>query len=48
MEKKIYMNPLTEVAKVNMSSVILTESPVNDTPTPPPGPVGAPPRTELF
>ena len=42
MEKKQYMSPLVEVAKVNMCATVLTGSPVEDntTPTPPPGPVG--------
>jgi len=42
MAKKLYMIPLTEVAKVNMSGVVLTGSPVvppEDThPLPPIGP----------
>lgn len=29
MEKKIYMSPLTEVARINMSSAILTGSPTD-------------------
>ena len=41
MEKKVYMSPLFEVAKVNMSGVVLAGSPTDDTPLPPPHP-GAP------
>lgn len=40
MKKRLYIIPLTEVAKVNMSGVILT-SPTDDTPAPPIHP-GAP------
>ena len=48
MEKKLYMIPLTEVAKVNMSGVVLTGSPT-DTPPPPIHP-GAPRKhwTDVF
>ena len=42
MEKKIYISPLTEVAKVNMSTVVLAGSPPDGVdPTPPIHP-GAP------
>ena len=30
MEKKLYISPLIEVAKVNMSTAVLTGSPTND------------------
>lgn len=39
MEKKIYMMPLTEVTKVNLSTVVLAES---GDPTPPVPPHPAP------
>lgn len=44
MEKKVYMSPLFEVAKVNMSGVVLAGSP-DSTPVPPPGPAGVPQLT---
>lgn len=50
MEKKLYNTPLTEVAKVNMSGVVLTGSPAG-LPTPPVGPSGVAPRkhwTDVF
>ncbi len=49
MEKKVYMMPLIEVEKINLSSAVLVGSP-DGTPVPPPGPSGAPKYTtpEVF
>ena len=50
MKKKLYIIPLTEVASVKMSGVILTSpEPSVAGPQPPQGPAGAPARrTEVF
>ena len=48
MEKRIYMSPLTEVAKVHMSGVILTSPTTDDTPLPPPHPGAPQHRTPVF
>ena len=49
MEKKLYNSPLTEVAKVNMSGIILGVSPSgDDVPPIPPHPGSAPKRPDLF
>ena len=51
MEKKLYISPLIEVAKVNMSAVVLTGSPENpSTDTHPLPPIGPAPKrhTEVF
>lgn len=44
MKKNVYMMPLVEVAKVNMSGAVLTGSPIvpPEGPVPPQGPSGAP------
>lgn len=44
MEKKAYMMPHIEVAKVSMLTTVLAES--TALPTPPPGPSGAPKRRD--
>ena len=43
MEKKVYMSPLTELATINLSGVILTSPEGGSTPPPPVHP-GAPKR----
>lgn len=45
MEKKVYMMPLTEVEKVNLSAAVLVGSP-EDTPMPDPSHPGAPKYTK--
>ena len=45
MEKKVYMSPLTELATINLSGVILTSPPSSgDITPPPPSHPGAPKR----
>lgn len=49
MEKKLYMCPLIEVAKLNLNGTILVGSIDDDTTPPPPLHPGAPERrTEVF
>lgn len=43
MEKKLYISPLTEVEKINLSSCLLDGSPIPE-PTPVPPHPGAPSR----
>ena len=48
MEKKVYISPLMEVETISLSKCLLDGSSIA-TPTPPPGPSGAPRhRTEVF
>lgn len=44
MEKKVYMMPLIEVEKINLSIAVLAGSPDDSSPMPPPIHPGAPKR----